>query len=84
MSSERAEKSARAEGKRNARLAVWRVDRRNEPAERPIGKTLVLARVARSVVAGNGFGRERGRGSRISRSASNGRPVEKREPEMLP
>jgi hypothetical protein len=84
MSSERAGKSVRADRKRVARLAVWRVDGRKEPAERSIVKTLVLARVARSVVAGDGFGRERGRGSPNGRSVSNGRPVAKREPEMLP
>lgn len=61
MSSERAVKSVRAEGQRVARLAVRRADTRNEPAERSIGKTLVLARVARSVVAGRGLGREYGR-----------------------
>lgn len=51
MSSERAGKSVRADRKRVARLAVWCVDGRNEPVERSIVKTLVLARVARSVVA---------------------------------
>jgi hypothetical protein len=56
MSSERAGKSVRADWKRVARLAVRRAEGRNEPAERSIGKTLVLARVAGSVVAGHGLG----------------------------
>jgi hypothetical protein len=84
MSSERTGKSVRAERKRVARLAVWCVEGRNEPVERSIGKTLVLARVARSVVAGHGLGREHGRRSPNDQSVSNGRPVGKREPEVLP
>jgi hypothetical protein len=84
MSSERAGKSAKAERKRVARLAVWCAEGRNELAEQSIGKTLVLARVARSVVAGHGFGRKHGRGSPNDRSVSNGWQVGKREPEVLP
>ena len=84
MSSERAGKSARAERKRVARLAVWCVEGRNEPVERSIVKTLVLARVARSVVAGYGFGRKHGRGSPNDRSVSNGWQVVMRESEVLP
>lgn len=84
MSSERAGKSARAESRCVTRFAVWCADSRQEPTERSIGKTLVLARVARSVVAGHGFGRECGRGSPNGRSVSNGRPVGKRELEVLP
>lgn len=84
MSSERAGKSVRAERKRVARLAVWCVEGRNEPVERSIMKTLVLARVARSVVAGYGFGRKHGRGSPNDRSVSNGWQVVMRESEVLP
>lgn len=84
MSSERAGKSVRAERKRVARLAVWCVEGRNEPVERSIVKTRVLARVARSVVAGYGFGRKHGRGSPNDRSVSNGWRVAKRESEVLP
>jgi hypothetical protein len=78
MSSERAGKSARADRKHVTRLAVWCADGRHEPAERSIGKTLVLARVAGSVVTGHGPGRERERASPNGPSASNGRQVAKR------
>jgi len=51
---------------------------------RSIGKTPVLARVAESVAAGREDGRERLRGRFPVRSASNGRPGGRHEPEGLP